>query len=118
MYWLFYFKDVGHKYLNFLIGQRRYEDAARRCVNIYGRNKDLWEAEAYRFAKIGQLKVSKNTLHIYGISVWLTIIWFSNYFFAWYCKTMFQYIICLHILCSRYPHHTVLRSVTNQSLDS
>lgn len=48
---------MGLKFLNYLIDERRFEDAARLCTKIYGRNKDFWEAEAYRFAKIGQLKV-------------------------------------------------------------
>jgi hypothetical protein len=44
--------------LNYLIEQNRFEDAAKLCVKIFGRNKELWEAEAYKFAKMGQLKVS------------------------------------------------------------
>ena len=51
------FQDIGKKFLNDLIDQERYEDAARLCKKIFGQNKDLWEQEAYRFAGIHQLKV-------------------------------------------------------------
>jgi len=54
---LFLCQDVGHKFLNYLLQEQRFEDAAKLCVKIYGRNKELWESEAYRFSKIGQLRV-------------------------------------------------------------
>ncbi|XP_060554893.1 vacuolar protein sorting-associated protein 41 homolog isoform X2 [Ruditapes philippinarum] len=50
------FQDIGRQFLNYLIEQNRFEDAAKLCVKIFGRNKELWEAEAYKFAKMGQLK--------------------------------------------------------------
>ncbi|XP_045167945.2 vacuolar protein sorting-associated protein 41 homolog isoform X2 [Mercenaria mercenaria] len=50
------FQDIGRQFLNYLIDQRRFEDAAKLCVKIFGKNKDLWEAEAYKFARMNQLK--------------------------------------------------------------
>ncbi|XP_052801970.1 vacuolar protein sorting-associated protein 41 homolog isoform X2 [Mya arenaria] len=48
--------DIGRSFLNYLLENGRFEDAARLCVKVFGKNKDYWEAEAYVFAKLGQLK--------------------------------------------------------------
>ncbi|KAL4222561.1 Vacuolar protein sorting-associated protein 41 [Mactra antiquata] len=47
---------IGRKFLDYLTEQRRYEDAAKLCRRIFGKDKEKWEAEAYKFARIGQLK--------------------------------------------------------------
>ncbi len=49
--------DVGVKYLEHLFASERYEEAARNMPKILGRQKTLWENEAYRFASANQLKV-------------------------------------------------------------
>lgn len=43
--------------MDYLIEQQRFEDAAKLCRRIFGKDKEKWEAEAYKFARIGQLKV-------------------------------------------------------------
>ncbi|XP_006824071.2 vacuolar protein sorting-associated protein 41 homolog [Saccoglossus kowalevskii] len=48
--------EIGKTYLNHLLDEEEYDQAARMCVKILGKNKDLWESEVYKFAKIQQLK--------------------------------------------------------------
>ncbi|KAI0227033.1 Vacuolar protein sorting-associated protein 41 [Lamellibrachia satsuma] len=50
------YQDIGKQYLNFLLAEERYEDAARLCVKILGRNREMWEEEVFKFAQIHQLK--------------------------------------------------------------
>ncbi|KAL5007431.1 hypothetical protein ScPMuIL_016237 [Solemya velum] len=50
------FQEIGRRYLNFLLEEQRFDDAAQLCVKILGKNKDLWETEVYKFTKIKQLK--------------------------------------------------------------
>ncbi|XP_071956402.1 vacuolar protein sorting-associated protein 41 homolog [Antedon mediterranea] len=49
--------DVGKTYINSLIENEEFEDAASLCSSVFGKNKDLWEEWVYIFAKIQQLKV-------------------------------------------------------------
>ena len=53
-----FLQEIGKQYLTFLLEEREYEDAARLCVKILGKSKELWEEEVYKFAQIHQLKVS------------------------------------------------------------
>ena len=50
-------QDIGKQHLDFLLTEERYEDAARLCVKILGRNREMWEEEVFKFAQIHQLKV-------------------------------------------------------------
>ncbi|ELU13950.1 hypothetical protein CAPTEDRAFT_174173 [Capitella teleta] len=50
-------QDIGQQFLDHLIEEEQFEKAARMCVKILGKNKDLWESEVFRFAQIQQLKV-------------------------------------------------------------
>ena len=43
--------------MNALIEEEKYDDAAKLCVKLFGKNKEMWENEAYKFASIRQLKV-------------------------------------------------------------
>ena len=52
-------QEVGKEYLDYLIDERRYEDAARLCVRHLGNNRQLWQREAFRFSELQQLKVSE-----------------------------------------------------------
>ncbi len=50
------YQDIGRQYLAYLLEDREYDEAARLCVKILGKNKVLWEEEVYKFAQIQQLK--------------------------------------------------------------
>ena len=43
--------------MNALIEEESYDEAAKLCVKLFGKNKEMWENEAYKFASIRQLKV-------------------------------------------------------------
>ena len=43
--------------MNCLIEEEEYDKAANLCVKLFGKNKEMWENEAYKFASIRQLKV-------------------------------------------------------------
>ena len=43
-------------YLNYLHENEKYDEAAKQCVKILGKNRLLWEEEVYKFARIQQLK--------------------------------------------------------------
>ncbi|XP_070565310.1 vacuolar protein sorting-associated protein 41 homolog [Ptychodera flava] len=48
--------EIGRSYLNYLLDEQKYDEAARQCVKVLGKNKELWENEVFKFAKIHQLK--------------------------------------------------------------
>ncbi|KAL3832067.1 hypothetical protein ACJMK2_023745 [Sinanodonta woodiana] len=50
------FQEIGKQYLNALFENEEYDEAARLCVKISGKNKDFWDIEALRFQKKCQLK--------------------------------------------------------------
>ena len=43
--------------MNALIDEEKYDDAAKLCVKLFGKNKEMWENEAYKYASIRQLKI-------------------------------------------------------------
>ncbi|XP_071158448.1 vacuolar protein sorting-associated protein 41 homolog [Mytilus edulis] len=49
-------QSLGKDYLDFLLSKRDFEKAAQLCVKILSKNKDSWEEQVYKFAKIKQLK--------------------------------------------------------------
>lgn len=48
--------DVAKLYVDFLISQQKFEQAAKVCFEIFENNKDLWEEEVYKFVKVRQLR--------------------------------------------------------------
>jgi len=48
---------IGEAYLDMLINQKDYQEAALMCDRILGKSKKLWEDEVYRFAKHNKLKI-------------------------------------------------------------
>ena len=50
------YQEIGRQYLTYLLEDRKYEEGARLCVKILGKNKAMWEEEVYKFAEIHQLK--------------------------------------------------------------
>lgn len=50
------YQDIGREYLTYLLEDREYEEAARLCVKILGKNKAMWEEEVYKFSQLRQLK--------------------------------------------------------------
>lgn len=48
--------QVAKLYVDFLIGQQKYDQAAKICFDIFEANKDLWEEEVYKFVKVRQLR--------------------------------------------------------------
>lgn len=57
---MFFIQSLGKDYLDFLLSKRDFEKAAQLCVKILSKNKDSWEEQVYKFAKIKQLKVCSN----------------------------------------------------------
>jgi hypothetical protein len=49
-------QDIGRQYLSHLLDNEKYDDAARLCIKVLGKNKQFWEEEVYKFARIQQLK--------------------------------------------------------------
>ena len=47
---------IWRKYMNNLIGAKKFKEAASLCSKILGDDQALWEEEVYRFAKHRQLK--------------------------------------------------------------
>lgn len=48
--------QVTRLYVDNLLLQERYDDAAKLCLRIFESNKDLWEEEVYKFVKVKQLR--------------------------------------------------------------
>lgn len=42
---------IGKAYLNYLINQGRYQEAAMECERVFGNDKDLWQTQIYIFQK-------------------------------------------------------------------
>lgn len=45
------------KYLEYLLEEGNYEEAARQCPRILGKNRESWEEQTWKFQKLRQLKV-------------------------------------------------------------
>nr|XP_009677728.1 PREDICTED: vacuolar protein sorting-associated protein 41 homolog isoform X3 [Struthio camelus australis] len=54
--------DIGLAYINHLVEREEYDQAARKCQKILGKNTELWEFEVYKFKEIGQLKAISHYL--------------------------------------------------------
>lgn len=48
--------QVARIYVDHLVQQKKFEEAAKLCLNVFGTNKDLWEEEVYKFVKVKQLR--------------------------------------------------------------
>lgn len=48
--------QVARLYVDHLLNQKMYEEAAKLCLDVFGNNKDLWEEEVYKFVKVKQLR--------------------------------------------------------------
>lgn len=48
--------SVARLYVDHLLTEQRYEDAARLCSRAFGSDTTLWEEEVYKFVKIQQLR--------------------------------------------------------------
>ena len=53
----FTYTGVGQRYLEVLLSTNQFQQAGILCTKILGRDKQLWEAEVIKFAKLKQLKV-------------------------------------------------------------
>lgn len=49
-------RSVGAAYLNNLLANSRYNDAARLCLRIFGKNRNCWHEHIYKFARAHQLR--------------------------------------------------------------
>lgn len=48
--------SVARLYLDHLLAQNQYEEAAKLCSRAFGSDTILWEEEVYKFLKIQQLR--------------------------------------------------------------
>ena len=48
---------VGRRYLDALLREGAFLEAGQLCVRIFGVNKDLWQEEVFKFARLDILKV-------------------------------------------------------------
>ena len=53
----FTYIGVGQRYLDVLLSTNQFQQAGILCTKILGRDKQLWEAQVIKFAKLKQLKV-------------------------------------------------------------
>ena len=76
--------------MNSLIEEENYDEAAKLCVKLFGKNKEMWENEAYKFASIRQLKVKLQCKKNYN----------ARFFFSNLHVQLYQLsTICTHSLC-------------------
>lgn len=48
--------SVARLYLDHLLEQKRYDEAAKLCKQAFGNDKVLWEEEVFKFVKVQQLR--------------------------------------------------------------
>lgn len=48
--------EVCRLYVDHLLGQEQYEEAAKLCSRVFENNKELWEEEVYKFVKVKKLR--------------------------------------------------------------
>ncbi|CAD7086533.1 unnamed protein product [Hermetia illucens] len=48
--------NVARLYIDHLIAQKQFDEAAKLCLRAFGSNKVLWEEEVYKFVKVQQLR--------------------------------------------------------------
>ena len=56
----FSFISVARLYLDHLLTQKKYDEAAKLCLRAFGTDKLLWEEEVYKFVKVKQLRSVSN----------------------------------------------------------
>lgn len=54
--------NVGRAFLDHLLTEEQFEKAGELCRKILGQDKNLWEEEVYKFARIGQLRAVSSYL--------------------------------------------------------
>ncbi|XP_052869808.1 vacuolar protein sorting-associated protein 41 homolog [Anopheles cruzii] len=47
---------VARLYLDHLLSQQQFDEAAKLCTRVFGTDKQLWEEEVYKFVKVKQLR--------------------------------------------------------------
>lgn len=48
--------SVARRYVDHLLAEQQYEEAAQLCSRTFGSDTALWEEEVYKFVKIQQLR--------------------------------------------------------------
>lgn len=48
--------EVTRLYVDHLLAQESYDEAAQLCLRVFKNNKELWEEEVYKFVKVKQLR--------------------------------------------------------------
>ncbi|GAA5814860.1 hypothetical protein MFLAVUS_008363 [Mucor flavus] len=48
--------EIGQTYLDWLIAEKRYEEAAKNCPDVLNSDKKLWEDWVFRFTELGELR--------------------------------------------------------------
>lgn len=48
--------QITRLYVDHLLTQSRFDEAAKLCLRVFENNKDLWEEEVYKFVKVKQLR--------------------------------------------------------------
>lgn len=49
-------QTIGGIYLDHLLSERRWQDAAKLCLNVFGRDRTPWQEYIYKFARVHQLR--------------------------------------------------------------
>lgn len=49
-------QSIAGVYLDNLLAQNRFQDAARLCLNVFGRDRTPWQEYIYKFARVHQLR--------------------------------------------------------------
>ncbi|KAG0184699.1 Vacuolar protein sorting-associated protein 41, partial [Apophysomyces sp. BC1034] len=48
--------EIGQTYLNWLVKEKQFGEAAKECRHVLANDKPLWEGWVFRFAEMGELK--------------------------------------------------------------
>lgn len=48
--------SVARLYLDHLLGEKKYDEAAKLCQQAFGNDKVLWEEEVFKFVKVQKLR--------------------------------------------------------------
>ncbi|KAF7728592.1 Vacuolar protein sorting-associated protein 41 [Apophysomyces ossiformis] len=48
--------DIGQTYLDWLVKEKQFDEAAKECKHVLANNKPLWEDWVFKFTEMGELK--------------------------------------------------------------
>ncbi|KAI7904801.1 uncharacterized protein BX663DRAFT_503574 [Cokeromyces recurvatus] len=77
-------EEVGQTYLNWLMNEKRYDEAAKVCSSILKNDQTLWEDWVFKFTELGELKAITPYIPIKDPQLSSTV---YEIVLAWFLKT-------------------------------